>query len=57
MTKVARCIGGGMTMIVVGLVLTVGWYLAHHDITHRLTQSQLRDALVIESTSSKGYNI
>lgn len=56
MTKVARSIGSGATLIILGLIMTVGWYLSHLSITHTITNDQIRDALVIDSVDSKGYS-
>lgn len=56
MTKAARCITGGALLLVLGLFLTIGWYFTHHSITHSVTNSQLRNFLIVDSAKAKGYN-
>jgi hypothetical protein len=55
MAAAARCIGGGIILVMLGLFLGIGWYFAHRPVTHTITTAELRDSLVIESTRSKGY--
>jgi hypothetical protein len=41
--------------MILGCAIALGWCFSHQQIMHGVTVAQVRDALVVESTHSKGY--